>query len=209
MDDPLLCSFLTWSMWKFFGQNLHLCHVEREIDGFPRVGIQELLGLKCVTNPPLCWRFLWTLCHNGVKLFLKEHYIFCHLIHDTYFPNFHSRIKKRYPSSFWSKDIDQLFFHLLQWAKSWLMLFEKLGRYSVLIIIHVSWISLKNFISRKKKCTSKICFTPLYSAQLGAYWDDVGNQYLLTPKQSLFSSTIQVTQFWSRVFINNRLVILS
>ena len=76
MTPLILCSFLTWSMWKFFGQNLHLCHVEREIDGFPRVGIQELLGLKCVTNPPLCWRFLWTLCHNGVKLFLKEHSIF-------------------------------------------------------------------------------------------------------------------------------------
>ena len=115
MTPLILCSFLTWSMWKFFGQNLHLCHVEREIDGFPRVGIQELLGLKCVTNPPLCWRFLWTLCHNGVKLFLKEHYISYHLFHDIDFPIFYSRIKTRYPSSFWSKDIDQLFFHLLKY----------------------------------------------------------------------------------------------
>ena len=114
MTPLILCSFLTWSMWKFFGQNLHLCHVEREIDGFPRVGIQELLGLKCVTNPPLCWRFLWTLCHNGVKLFLKEHSIFfCYIITSRYI-NFHSKIKMLYQSSFWSKDIDHFFFHLLQ-----------------------------------------------------------------------------------------------
>ena len=97
MTPLILCSFLTWSMWKFFGQNLHLCHVEREIDGFPRVGIQELLGLKCVTNPPLCWRFLWTLCHNGVKLFLKEHSIFCYILTSRYI-NFHSRIKRYWPT---------------------------------------------------------------------------------------------------------------